>query len=193
MRIGDVIAVAGIVVGELPVALVPEAVGLAHHDLAAGIAVEPLVDDRGDRAEMLGERQRVQIERAEDEAAIGFDARHLREIVLRVAHVGGIAVRPRHAAQLPGVEKVPAVIGALERLARCPCPSGTASCRDGCSGCRARGFFRSPSRTMMSGRKPMRRGDEVVVAAESRSRARDRSRCRRKCCVISASKIAGSV
>ena len=45
VRIGDVIAVAGIVVGELPVALVAEAVGLADHDLAAGIAVEPFVDD----------------------------------------------------------------------------------------------------------------------------------------------------
>ena len=45
MRIGDVIAVARIVVGELPVALVPEPVGLTDDDLAAGIAVEPFVDD----------------------------------------------------------------------------------------------------------------------------------------------------
>ena len=44
VRIGDVIAVARIVVGELPVALVAKAVGFADHDLAAGIAVEPLVD-----------------------------------------------------------------------------------------------------------------------------------------------------
>ena len=49
-------------------------------------------------------------------AAIGFHARHLREIVFRIAHVLGIAVGPRHAAQPPGVEKIPAVIGALERL-----------------------------------------------------------------------------
>ena len=68
-------------------------------------------------AEMLGERQRVEIERAEDEAAIGVDPRHLGQIVFRIAHVGGVAFGPRHAAQLAGVEEVPAVIGALERFA----------------------------------------------------------------------------
>src|ERR1700730_10004973 len=39
MRIGDVIAVAGIVVSELPIAFVAEAIGFADHHLAAGIAV----------------------------------------------------------------------------------------------------------------------------------------------------------
>ena len=114
VRIGDVVAVARVVVGELPVALVLDAVRLAHHHLAAGIAVEPLVDDRRDRAEVLDERQRVHVERAEDEAAIGFHARHLRDVVLRVAQVGRVAVRPRHAAQLAGVVEIPAVIRALE-------------------------------------------------------------------------------
>ena len=44
MREHDVIAVAGIVVGELPVAFVAEPVRLADDDLAAGLAVEPFVD-----------------------------------------------------------------------------------------------------------------------------------------------------
>ena len=56
------------------------------------------------------------IERAEDEAAIRFHARHLRDVVFRIAHVVGIALRPRHAAQLAGVEEIPAVVRALERF-----------------------------------------------------------------------------
>jgi len=116
MRIGDVIAVARIVVGELPIALVAKTIGLADRDRAAGIAVEPLVDDLCDRAKMLGKRQRVHVQRGEDEAAIGFDPRHLRDVVFRIAHVLGIAFRPRHAAQFAGVEEVPAMIRALERF-----------------------------------------------------------------------------
>ena len=59
MRIHHVIAVAGIVVGELPVALVLEAVGLADHDLAAGVAVEPFVDRLLDRPEIIDQRRRA--------------------------------------------------------------------------------------------------------------------------------------
>ena len=114
VREHDVVAVAGIVVGELPVALVFEPVRLAHHDLAAGIAVEPFVDRAGDAAEIVEQRRRVGIERAEDEAAIAVDARHLRDVELRVLEVAGIAVRPRHRAQLAGVEEAPAVIRADE-------------------------------------------------------------------------------
>src|SRR6266566_8195836 len=67
---------------------------------------------------MRAERHRVHIERAEDEPAIGFDPRNLRQIVLGVAHdLFAIALRPGHPAQLPGVEEAPAVIGALERAA----------------------------------------------------------------------------
>ncbi len=110
------VAVAGIVVGELPVALVFEPVGLAHHDLAAGIAVEPFVDRAGDAAEIVEERRRVGIERAEDEAAIAVDARHLRDVELRVLEIAGIAVRPRHGAQLAGDEEAPAVIRAGEHV-----------------------------------------------------------------------------
>ena len=108
------VAVAGIVVGELPVALVLEPVGLAHHDLAAGIAVEPFVDRAGDAAEIIEQRRRVGIERAEDEAAIAVDARHLRDVEFCVLEIAGIAVRPRHRAQLAGVEEAPAVIRADE-------------------------------------------------------------------------------
>ena len=64
---------------------------------------------------MLGERRQIHVERDKDEAAVGFHARHLRHVVLRLAEIAGIAVRPRHAAQLAGVEEVPAVIRALER------------------------------------------------------------------------------
>ncbi len=66
---------------------------------------------------MLGQRQRVHVERAEDEAAIRFDARHLREIVFRVAQIGRVAFRPGYAAQSAVVEKIPAVIRALKRFA----------------------------------------------------------------------------
>ncbi len=111
------IAVAGIVVGELPIAFEAEAVGLADHDPAPGIAIEPFVDHSRDRPEMLGERQRVEIERTEDETAIGLHARHLRQIVFRIAHVTGVAVRPGYAAQPAGIEEIPAVVRALERLA----------------------------------------------------------------------------
>ena len=77
VRIGDVITVARIVVGELPVALVPKPVRFAHDDLAAGIATKPLVDDCGDGPEMLVERQRVEVERAENKTVVRFHARHL--------------------------------------------------------------------------------------------------------------------
>ena len=114
VRVDDVIAVARVVVGELPVALVLDAVRLAHLELAAGIAQHPVVDRLRDRPEVLDERQRIHVERAEDEAAIALHARHLRDIVLGIAHVAGITVRPRHAAELAGVGEIPAVIGALE-------------------------------------------------------------------------------
>ena len=118
VREHDVIAVAGIVVGELPVALELEPVRLADRDLAAGLAVEPFVDRLGDGAEIVDERRRIGIERREDEAAIAVDARHLRDVELRVLEVAGIAVRPRHRAQLAGVEVAPAVIGAGEDARR---------------------------------------------------------------------------
>jgi hypothetical protein len=44
VRKNHVVAVGGIVVGELPVAAVHQPVGFAHHDLAAGMAVKPFVD-----------------------------------------------------------------------------------------------------------------------------------------------------
>ncbi len=110
----DVVAVARIIVGELPVALVFQPVRLAHLDLAVGLAVEPLVDRLGDGAEIIEERWRIGVERAEDEAAIAVDPRHLRDVELRVLEVAGIAVGPRHRAQLAAVEIAPAVIGAGE-------------------------------------------------------------------------------
>ena len=64
---------------------------------------------------MIVDRRRAEIERAEDEAAIGLHARHLREVELRVLKSRGIAVRPRHAAKLAGVAEIPAVIRALKR------------------------------------------------------------------------------
>ena len=54
----------------------------------------------------------------EDEAAIAVDPRHLRDVELRVLEIAGIAVRPRHRAQLAGVEEAPAVIGAGEDARR---------------------------------------------------------------------------
>src|ERR1700691_2299864 len=117
MRIGDVITIAGIIIGELPIRLEAKAVRFADHDPAPGIAVEPFVDDRRDRSEMLGERQRVQIKRTEDKTAIRLNARHLRQIVFWIAHVLGVAVWARYTAQPAGIEEVPAVVVALERLA----------------------------------------------------------------------------
>jgi hypothetical protein len=49
MRKDDMIAVAGVVVGELPVAIEPETVGFADDDLAARVSIEPLVDRLLDR------------------------------------------------------------------------------------------------------------------------------------------------
>ena len=49
MREHDMIAVAGIVVGELPVAVVFQPIGLADRDLAAGMAVEPFVERASSR------------------------------------------------------------------------------------------------------------------------------------------------
>ena len=73
MREHDVVAVAGIVVGELPVALELEPVGLADRDLALRLAVEPFVDRLGDGAEIVEQRRRIRVERREDEAAIAVD------------------------------------------------------------------------------------------------------------------------
>ena len=50
VREHDMIAVAGIVVSQLPVAFVFEPVRLADDDTPARMAVEPLVDRAGDRA-----------------------------------------------------------------------------------------------------------------------------------------------
>jgi hypothetical protein len=118
VREHDVIAVAGIVVSELPVALVFEPVRLAHRDFALGLAVQPFIDRLGDGAEIVEQRRRVGIERGEDEPAIAVDARHLRDIELGVLEVAGIAVRPRHGPQLAGVEIAPAVIRTGENARR---------------------------------------------------------------------------
>ncbi len=116
VRVQHVVAVARIVVGEFPVALVFDPVGLADHDLAARIAVQPFVDRLSDRTEMLTDRRRRRVQCPEDEAAIGFHARHLREVELRIfGKVFTIALGPWHAAQFAIVEEIPAVIRALER------------------------------------------------------------------------------
>ena len=114
VREHNVIAITGIVVGELPVALVFEPVGLADRDLAAGLAVEPFVDRPSDGAEIIEQRWRVRVERAENKAAIAVDARHLGDVEPGLAEVAGIAVGPRHRAQLAGIEIAPAVIGTGE-------------------------------------------------------------------------------
>src|SRR4029450_7843469 len=113
-------AVAGIVVGELPVAFVFEPVRLADANLSLGLAVEPFVDRLGDGAEIVDERGRLGIERREDEAAIAVHARHLRDVVPRVVEVARIAVGPRDGAQLSGVEIAPAMIRAGEYARRAP-------------------------------------------------------------------------
>ena len=102
----DVIAVAGIVVGELPVALEFEPVGLAHCDFSLGLAVEPFVDRPGDRPEIVEQRRRIAVERGEDEAAIALDPRHLRDVEFGVLEVAGVAVGPRHARSLPVLRKL---------------------------------------------------------------------------------------
>src|SRR5580698_4716719 len=95
------VTVAGIVVSELPVALVFDPVGLADHNLAAGIAVEPLVDRLSDRTEVIADRGSIDIQRSEYEAAIRFHARHLREVELGIlCRILPIALGPWHPAQL---------------------------------------------------------------------------------------------
>src|SRR6516225_9486488 len=118
VREHHVVAVAGIVVGELPVAFVFESVRLADPDLSFRLPVEPFVDRLGDGAEVIDERRGLGVERGKDEAAIAVHARHLRDIVLRLVEVAGVAVRPRHRAQLSGVEVAPAVIRAGEYARR---------------------------------------------------------------------------
>ena len=114
MREHHVIAVAGIVVGEFPVALVFEPVRLAHRDLPAGLPVEPFVERFRDRAEIVDQRRRLRVERGENEAAVALDARHLRHVEFRIGEVASVTVRPRHRTQLAGVEIAPAMIGAGE-------------------------------------------------------------------------------
>ena len=118
MREQHVIAIRRVVVGELPVALELEPVRLPHRHAPAGIAVEPFVDRPLRRAEVIGERRCIRIQRAEDEAAIALDARHLRQVELVVLEIAGVTLGPWHAAELPGVEVGPAVIGALESRCR---------------------------------------------------------------------------
>ncbi len=114
------VAVAGIVVGELPVALVFESVRLADANLSLGLSVEPFVDRFGNGAEIVEERGRIGIERGKDETAIAVHAWHLRNVVLGIVEVARITVRPRNGAQLSRVEIAPAVIRAGEYARRAP-------------------------------------------------------------------------
>src|SRR5689334_17072014 len=66
----DMIAVAGIIVGKLPVALEAQAVRLAYRDPAAGLPVEPFVDRGGNRAKIFAKRWGIRVESGEDESAI---------------------------------------------------------------------------------------------------------------------------
>src|SRR5262249_44262708 len=97
-----------------------EAVRLADRNLAARLTVEPFVDRFGDGAEIVKERRRVEVERAEDETAIAVDAWDLRDVVLRILEVAGIAVGPWHCRQLAGIEIAPAMIRAREGARRAP-------------------------------------------------------------------------
>ena len=56
MRIDNVVAVAGIIVSELPVAFVLKSIGFADGHLAAGVPVQPFVDRLFDRAKMFDDR-----------------------------------------------------------------------------------------------------------------------------------------
>src|SRR5919201_2519809 len=109
MREDDVIAVGRVVVRELPVALELEPVRFAHDYARAWMPVQPFVDGLRDRPKILAQVGRVRVERAEDEAAIAFDARHLRKIVFGVLEIARVALGPGHAAELPGIEISPAV------------------------------------------------------------------------------------
>src|SRR5262249_61165377 len=84
--------------------------------LARGMCADLWVNGLSGRPEPVAQRRRIEVERAEDEAAIGVDARHLRDVEFRILEVAGVAVGPRHAPQFSGVEEIPAVIRALERL-----------------------------------------------------------------------------
>src|SRR6266852_4513913 len=99
------IAVAGVIVGELPVALVSEPVRLADRDLSAGLAVEPLINRLGDRAEIFEQRRCIGIESCKNESTIAVDARYLRDIEFRILEVAGISVGPGDPPQLSGVEE----------------------------------------------------------------------------------------
>ena len=112
------IAVAGVVIGELPVALVSETICLADRNLSAGLAVEPLIDGLGDCAEIFEQRRRIGVESCENKSTVAIDAWYLCHVEFRILEVTGIAVRPRHGAQLSGIEEAPAVIGALEKASR---------------------------------------------------------------------------
>ena len=116
VREHHVIAVGGVVVGELPVALVLEPVRLAESNAAPGVPVEPFVDRFGRRTQVLGERRRSGIQRPEHEASVALDPRHLRQVELRIPEVARVAVGPGNAAQLAAVEVRPAVVRALKGL-----------------------------------------------------------------------------
>src|SRR6266852_8065709 len=118
MREYDVIAVTGIIVGKLPVALVSKPVRLADRNLSARLAVEPLIDRPGDRAEIFQQRRCIGIESCENESTIAVDARYLCDIEFCILEVTGIAVGPGDGPQLSGIEEAPAVIRALEETSR---------------------------------------------------------------------------
>ena len=118
MRENHVVTVCRVVVRELPVALELEPARFRHLYAPAGVAVEPLVDRLLRRTEIVRQRGGIGVQRAEDEAAVALDARHLREAELVVLEIAGIAFGPGHAAELPGVVVGPAVIGTLEGRCR---------------------------------------------------------------------------
>ena len=110
-----VIAVEHVLDLELPVAVVDVAV-LAHveRELAAGCAVDHVVDVALDRADVVLEARALLGEACENEAAILADTRRAREAEGRLVEIGRAAFLDRHGREPPVGVETPAVVAAGE-------------------------------------------------------------------------------
>ena len=113
----DVVAVAAVFHLQLPVAVIGVAGIAAQHFQALGCLVHDLVDDDPGLAQVVGQRQHVGVEAAEQKALVALEARHLLEVVRALGielHrvLGGLLVLDLE--QLAGVAERPAVEGTGE-------------------------------------------------------------------------------
>ena len=115
---GGVQSIAGVVPRQLPVAPVDHALAVAHLDAPRRGPVHEPVDQRPGRAEPLRETGCIEVERAEDQAAVRAQPRHLGQAVVGFVKVRRVALTEGHVDEVAAVGVGPAVVGALEAPGR---------------------------------------------------------------------------